>query len=82
MKSSPVTVATNDYLETLDRILDKGIVVNNEVVISRAGVIVPPPPVERVLVESISIQPHGFAPMDIDDLQYLFPYWRRDFWTK
>ena len=76
-----VTITRNDLVETLDRILDKGIVVNQEVAISPAGVL-PLKAIEKVRIESISIQPHGSYAMDTDDLGDLFPYWRRDFWTK
>ena len=76
-----VTITRNDLVETLDRILDKGIVVNQEVAISPAGVL-PPQTVGKVRIEKISIQPYGRSAIDIDDLCDFFPYWRRDFWTK
>jgi len=82
MKSSAVTIEKNDLTDTLDRILDKGIVVNQEIVISLTGVGLPPGAVEKVRIEKISIQPYGRFAIEIDPPEDLFPFWRRDLWTK
>ena len=82
MKSPAVTIERNDLIDTLDRILDKGIVVDLEIVISLAGVGLPPGRVEKVRIEKISIQPHGRFAIPIDPPEDLFPFWRRDLWTK
>ena len=41
-----------------------------------------PQPVEFVRVEKISVQTEGQRPLERDDLTNLFPYWRRDLWSK
>lgn len=71
-----------DLIDTLDRILDKGIVVDQWVRISLVGGVLVPQPVEFVRVEKISIQTEGSRPYEGDDLTNLFPYWRRDLWSK
>ena len=71
-----------DLIDTLDRILDKGIVVDNWVRISLVGGVLPPERVRHVSVERISVQTTGQRPVESDGLENLFPYWRRDLWSK
>lgn len=82
MKSPMVTIEGDDYVDTLDRILDKGIVVDQYLVISQAGVFPLLPVFDKVRIERISIQPFGASAIEIDAPGDLFPYWRRDLWTK
>lgn len=76
------TFADRDLIDTLDRILDKGIVVDQWVRISLTGGALVLQPVEFVRVEKISIQIEGQRQLEREDLTNLFPYWRRDLWSK
>lgn len=83
--NTPYLSADRDLIDTLDRILDKGIVVDQWVRLSLTGgalVALVPQPVEFVRVEKISVQTEGQRPLERDDLTNLFPYWRRDLWSK
>lgn len=60
------------FIDVLDRILDKGIIVEAWVRISLQG----------CRVEIISPIVAGDVHIESDDLSGFFPYWRRDLWTK
>jgi hypothetical protein len=81
MNPPAIRAARDDLLDTLDRILDKGIVIDQFVNISITGAL-PPERVQRILVESISIQEYGQDAVELEDFENLFPYWRRDLWSK
>ena len=75
-------IPEDDWTEVLDRILDKGIVIDQRIQISFAGVTAILPKVEHVRIEKFSIQASGQSPKEIENLDDLFPYWRRDLWSK
>lgn len=76
-------ITENDLSEVLDRILDKGIVIDQTVRISlTGGATTVQPTVEYVRIEKFSIQASGQSPKEIENLEDLFPYWRRDLWSK
>ena len=75
-------IPENDWTEVLDRILDKGIVVDQTVRISVSGISAVQPTVEYVRIEKFSVQASGQNPREGENLDDLFPYWRRDLWSK
>ena len=72
MNPPAISAVRDDLLYTLDRILDKGIVIDQFVRISLAGAL-PPERVQRILVERISIQPYGQHAVELEDFKSLFP---------
>ena len=75
-------IADKDFTDTLDHILDKGIVIDQLVRIITSGTTLELPNVERIRIEKISIQASGQRPIEIEELESLFPFWRRDLWSK
>jgi len=58
-------------IDVLDRILDKGIVVDQWIRLAANGA-----QLEPIAVNAANIR------VETDDLSHLFAYWRRDLWTK
>ena len=81
----PTITPCKDLIDTLDRILDKGIVIDQLVWLKLSGTQIehlPPPRVRSVSIERISVQATGERPVEYEDWRDLFPYWRRDLWSK
>ena len=86
----PLVANTDDLISVLDRVLDKGIVLESwarlslqESGLTSADARVPS--CSRISVESSAIY-IGYgsrgAWREDPELEHLFPYWRRDFWRK
>ena len=75
-------IADKDFTDTLDRILDKGIVIDQLVRVTMSGITLELPNVEQIRIEKISIQAFGQYAIENEGLENLFPYWRRDRWSK
>ena len=81
----PTITPGKDLIDTLDRILDKGIVIDQLVWLKPSATQIehlPPPRVRSVSIERISVQATGERPVESEGLENLFPYWRRDLWSK
>ena len=77
-----VPTADRSLVDTLDRILDKGIVIDSLMLISLEGAKLPAGNIQAVHVEKISVQTSGQHAREPEDLANLFPFWRRDLWSK
>ena len=82
----PIHISTSDSLgDVLDRVLDKGIVIEPWVRISlRRGILrLNSATVENFVLSSAEIyEGYGEDSRKRELLSDLFPYWRKDLWTK
>jgi hypothetical protein len=76
---------SEDLIGILDRVLDKGIVVDTWIPLELQGkelwVADPHPSVISTAV-SVGYGEHAHWEEDKKGIDVLFPYWRRDLWTK
>src|SRR5262245_43529766 len=85
----PLVANTEDLISVLDRVLDKGIVIDPWVRISLHGiqlVTVDPRLAGANLALAAAAVYVGYEEpgswVELDRAVNLFPYWRKDFWTK
>jgi len=84
----PLVANTDDLISVLDRVLDKGIVLESWARLSLqesglTSVDARIPSASRISVESSRIYVgYGNRGAWREELEHLFPYWRRDLWRQ
>jgi len=86
----PLVANTDDLVSVLDRVLDKGIVLESWARLSLqesglTSVDARVPSGSRISVQSSAVYVgygHSGAWREDPDLEHLFPYWRRDLWRQ
>lgn len=85
----PLVASTEDLMSVLDRVLDKGIIIDPwvRVNLQAVGLLTVDARLggEKLAVESAAVYVGYEEPgiwVELDTFGNLFPFWRRDLWTK